>query len=412
MLKKLKLLFPILLILNSLLIGQVNHKIMSYNLLNYPGTDTTTRNPYFRTTIASVLPDILIVQEITSLAGVNGFLNNVLNTVSSDYAAGTFIDGPDTDSEIFYKSAAFTFLANNPISTSLRNINEFVLRENTTGDTLRIYSVHLKASSGTTNEQRRLSEVTMLRNYTDALPLGKNYLVCGDFNIYGSNEPAYQKLLDKTTSGYFIDLFNLPGTWNQAQYAPYHTQSTRTRAFGGGATGGLDDRFDMMLFSQAVIDTGGITYVTNSYTPYGNDGLHYNDSINRPPNAAVGQQIADALHYTSDHLPVFATFKFEGVTSVQLADAVNILYQFVLNQNYPNPFNPNTTISFSIPLNGLVQLKVFNLLGQELAVLVNEEKQAGSYEAEFKAENMPSGVYFYQLKAGDFIQTKKMILLK
>jgi endonuclease/exonuclease/phosphatase family metal-dependent hydrolase len=300
MLNKLKLLLPILLILNSLLIGQVTHNIMSYNLLNYPGTDTTTRNPYFRTTIASVLPDILIVQEITSLAGVNGFLNDVLNTVSSGYAAGTFIDGPDTDSEIFYKSAAFTFLANNPISTSLRNINEFVLRENTTGDTLRIYSVHLKASSGTTNEQRRLSEVTMLRNYTDALPLGKNYLVCGDFNIYGSNEPAYQKLLDKTTTGYFIDLFNLPGTWNNSIYAPYHTQSTRTRAFGGGATGGLDDRFDMMLFSQAVIDTGGITYVTNSYTPYGNDGLHYNDSINKPPNSAVGQQIADALAYSSD----------------------------------------------------------------------------------------------------------------
>ena len=130
---------------------------MSYNLFNYPGSDTTTRNPYFRTTIASVVPDVLVVQEMTSQAGVNGFLNNVLNIVSSGYAAGTFIDGPDTDSEIFYKSTKFTFLANNAIPTTLRNINEFIIRENSTGDTLIIYSVHLKASTGTTNEQQRFS---------------------------------------------------------------------------------------------------------------------------------------------------------------------------------------------------------------------------------------------------------------
>lgn len=125
------------------------YRIQSYNLLNYPGSDTTTRNPYFRTVIASVNPDILVAQEMTSQAGVNGFLNNVMNSVLSGYAAGIFLDGPDTDNAIFYKTAYFTFLANNPIHTSLRDINEFVLRENTTGDTIRIYSVHLKASRRT-----------------------------------------------------------------------------------------------------------------------------------------------------------------------------------------------------------------------------------------------------------------------
>ena len=109
---------------------------MSYNILNYPGSTSAIRNPYFRTVIANTVPDVLVVQEILSQEGVDGFLNNVLNIASSGYAAGTFIDGYDTDNAIFYKTASFTFIANNVIPTSLRDINEFVLSENSTGDTI------------------------------------------------------------------------------------------------------------------------------------------------------------------------------------------------------------------------------------------------------------------------------------
>jgi hypothetical protein len=299
-------------ILAGISFSQNQYTLMSYNLLNYPDPDTTIRNPYFRTTIAATVPDILVCEEMTSLSGVNGFLNNVLLPVYSGYAAGTFINGPDTDSEIFFKSDYFTFISNTAISTDLRNIYEFKLVENASGDTLRIYSVHLKASGGSSNEQQRLAEVNVLRSVTDALPSGSFFLVAGDFNIYGSTEPAYSALLNQSTPGYFVDLFNLSGTWNDAAYAPYHTQSTRTRAFGGGATGGLDDRFDMILMSQSIIDPDGISYIDNSYLSYGNDGNHYNDSINQPPNSAVGQEIANALHYSSDHLPVMASFRFNS----------------------------------------------------------------------------------------------------
>jgi endonuclease/exonuclease/phosphatase family metal-dependent hydrolase len=316
-------------ILSSAVFSQSQHTIMSYNLLNYPGSDSAIRNPYFRTVIQNTLPDILVVQEILSQTGVNGFLNNVLNFVSSGYAAGTFIDGPDTDNGIFYKTAAFTFLTNNIITTDLRNISEFILTENSTGDTIRIYSVHLKAGNTSSDEQQRLSEVTTLRNVTDALPVNTNYFVCGDFNIYGSNDLAYQKLLNQSTHGYFIDMFELTGIWNNPDYAIYHTQSPRVRQFGGGATGGLDDRFDMILMSQSILDVGGIHYVDDSYIPYGNDGIHYNDSINKPPNNAVGQIIANALHYSSDHLPVLVTLSFEPASInqilVNLNDGWNIL---------------------------------------------------------------------------------------
>ena len=85
---------------------------------------------------------------------------------------------------------------------------------------------------------------------------------------------------------------------------------------------------------------------------------------------------------------------------------------FSLSQNYPNPFNPATTINYQIPELSFVQFKVFDVLGNEIAILVNEEKLAGEYEVEFNGKELTSGIYFYQLEAGNFIQTKKMILLK
>ena len=88
------------------------------------------------------------------------------------------------------------------------------------------------------------------------------------------------------------------------------------------------------------------------------------------------------------------------------------LFEYALEQNSPNPFNPTTIIKYSIPKTSLIKLTIFDLLGREIHILVNEEKSAGDYEIEFNASNLPSGVYFYRLQAGDFTETKKMLLLK
>lgn len=85
---------------------------------------------------------------------------------------------------------------------------------------------------------------------------------------------------------------------------------------------------------------------------------------------------------------------------------------FALNQNYPNPFNPSTSIQYSVAGSQYVSLKVFNVLGKEVAVLVNEKKESGTYTVDFTEANLSGGAYFYRLQAGDFVQTKKMILLK
>ena len=90
----------------------------------------------------------------------------------------------------------------------------------------------------------------------------------------------------------------------------------------------------------------------------------------------------------------------------------NIVSQFELHQNYPNPFNPNTNIRYQIPERSFITLKVFDVLGNEVASLLNEEREAGNYESTFNAEGLGSGVYFYQIKSGTYYETKKMILIK
>lgn len=390
--------FIFLLLISFPVLAQDTILLMTYNLLGYPGTNSGTRNPYYKTTMTAVKPDLLVIQEVTSQIGIDGFLANVLKPVSPNYNKGAWLDGPDTDNGIFYDSTKFYFISNTRIPTELRDISLFQLKHRVTGDTLFIFSVHLKASTGTTNEAQRGREVDAIRSVTNSWPTGRNFLVCGDFNIYGSTEVAYQKLRAVTagTQGHFIDPIVMTGTWNQSQYAIHHTQSPRTRSFEGGTTGGMDDRFDLILFSQAISDTGGIEFLRNSYKAYGNDGTHYNDSINRPPNTAVGQTIANALHYASDHLPVIAKFVFkQSPTSVRDAELPD---DFKVENAYPNPFNPVTTLGWTLPQAGEVNLFIYNALGQVVTSRDLGYTPSGRGSYLFDASGLSSGVYFARIE--------------
>jgi hypothetical protein len=123
---------------------------------------------------------------------------------------------------------------------------------------------------------------------------------------------------------------------------------------------------------------------------------------------------AGKYQYRLKQIDFDGTFEYSNIIEVE----INSPTKFSLAQNYPNPFNPSTKISWQSPVSSWQTLKVYDILGKEVAILVNEEKPAGSYEVEFNnvetlhATSLPSGVYFYQLKAGDYIKTMKMILLK
>jgi hypothetical protein len=101
-----------------------------------------------------------------------------------------------------------------------------------------------------------------------------------------------------------------------------------------------------------------------------------------------------------------------GLLSDVKSDETTLPDNFKLEQNYPNPFNPSTTISFSIPVEGNVSLKIFNTIGQDIATIVNENLSAGSYSFQWNAQKLISGVYFYRLTSNKFTETRKMILLK
>ncbi len=102
----------------------------------------------------------------------------------------------------------------------------------------------------------------------------------------------------------------------------------------------------------------------------------------------------------------------ENLLYVSNENVEDVPIQFGLEQNYPNPFNPSTTIEYSVPATGLVELKIYSILGEEIAVLVNETQPAGKYRILFNAQNLPSGVYFYKIVVGDFSSVRKMAFVK
>ncbi len=114
---------------------------------------------------------------------------------------------------------------------------------------------------------------------------------------------------------------------------------------------------------------------------------------------------------TGDYDVILIKTNSNGAVGVKEADPVRP-DQYYLHQNYPNPFNPSTTIRFSVRKNGHTSLRVFDVLGREVATLVNETKPAGTYDVKFNANHLSSGVYFYRLQVGSFIETKKMMLIK
>ena len=103
------------------------------------------------------------------------------------------------------------------------------------------------------------------------------------------------------------------------------------------------------------------------------------------------------------------TFKYSDIVEVTINQIPN---DYSLNQNYPNPFNPSTTISYDIPTTSTVRISVYDILGKEIRLLVNEEKNPGHYEMIFEANDLAGGIYYYTIKAGEFSQSRKMILLK
>jgi hypothetical protein len=108
----------------------------------------------------------------------------------------------------------------------------------------------------------------------------------------------------------------------------------------------------------------------------------------------------------------YVKVNYLGITSATMGSVLNDYSGFVLKQNYPNPFNPLTAIAFFLPEQMHVRIIVYNAVGEEVITLVNEERPAGNYSINFIADDLSSGIYYYQIRVDEFVQTKKMILMK
>ncbi len=383
-------------------------RLMSYNLLNYPGSTGATRAPHFQTLVAATAPDLLVVQEMLGQAGVDQFLTQVLEPLEPGlWSAAPFHDGTDTDRALFLRTACAEVIAYGWLDTDLRDIDWWDLRLAEAGDTLRLYSLHLKASQGSTEEQRRYAECLVLRADLDALPPGRAALVCGDFNLYTASEPAWQ-LLRSEGAGQLFDPLGEEGPWHDSpSFAPVHSQSTRTTSFGGGATGGLDDRFDFVLPGAALLDGLGLELDPASYFALGNDGAHLNVSIVTGANSAVSPEVAEALHQASDHLPLLVELAWMDDTAVATLPAAPRL------DAWPNPFNPATRLAFSLPTAGRARLEVFDTRGRRVARLLDEDAPAGPLALDWRPTQLPAGLYLAALRLdGALLARTKLVLLK
>jgi len=234
----------------------------------------------------------------------------------------------------------------------------------------------------------------------------------------------------------------------EIQYGQKHLEDGNTRSFGAGnldvflvKTNVNGDMLWMKTIGGTEFERGSsirqtldgnfiITGFSNSFGVGQADVYliktdEVGDTIWTRTYGGVSDDYGNAVEETTDGNYIIAgrasSFSSNGLYDVYLlkvGTTTNVVKleggpnKYQLIQNYPNPFNPSTTINYQIPERSFVMLKVYDVLGSEITTLVNEEKPVGSYEVEFDAMSLPSGIYFYRLQAGSFVETKKMVLMK
>lgn len=308
--------------------------VMQYNLLNY-GNYTSyctsgnnnheQKDLYLKTITGHVNPHIFTVNEISQYEFYhNRILNEVLNIDGKNHyrkAALSNIANSYIINQLYYDSRKLVLHSQSVIQSFVRDINLYRLYYRgdglTQGDTIFINCivVHLKAGTTGSDKTDRATMTASVMNWLNKNTLPGNFLIMGDFNVYSSTEDAYQNLIAPVAQYQafrFYDPIDKPGNWNKNyDFAKWHTQSVSSGGNGCQSGGGMDDRFDFILASSPIMQgEKGITYIAGSYEALGQDGRHFNRSINdQPQNTSVPAGVLNALAYNSDHLPVILKLK-------------------------------------------------------------------------------------------------------
>ena len=232
-----------------------------------------------------------------------------------------------------------------------------------------------------------------------------------------------------TTISRIITLHKLLSDWGEGNSNAIGEEGTGAVSMGGDATW-IHTYYDTLFWANnggdfsnvlsAASSVGAINSYTWSSTPelvadvqswLDSPSTNYGWIIIGNENENTTAKRFDSKENTAESdRPILRVFYSHVITAAALSDGLPIRYG--LEQNHPNPFNPTTTIEYTLPRSGEVSLIVYDLLGKEVASLINGNMPAGNHRVSWDASNIPSGIYFYRLHAGDFIQTRKMLLLK
>ena len=396
--------------MSSGLVAQDTIRMMQYNLMYYTNNsgisdcnnstnNLDTKDAALKTIFHYVNPTVLCVNEIgPSMTYVNRILDNAINTDGINYYAHgllTNYSGGNIANMIYYDTRKLTLCNNYYISTSYRDINGYRFYYNSAeleqGDTvfMTFWVAHLKAGNG--YEEVRRTQVRQLLQKIESMGSPGNYVFSGDFNMVGAEEPGYQEMINYENSLYcFYDPIQQEGHWNNnSQYASCHTQSTHTASDGCFVTGGLDDRFDLVMVSPYLYyGSLDMQVLSNTYHAVGQDGNRFNGSVTSPQNTSVPSSVATALYQMSDHLPVVVDFKLNATTSI--ADRDNSFLMSVVN-----PVRDNLQISLQVEEESSFTFEIYSVNGQLLGAF-EQHLSSGKQEITLPFD-FPKG--FYVLKA-------------
>ena len=406
--------------------------VMQYNLLEYgnynsgfadcyeTNNNTQRKDECIRTLVDYVKPDILTVCEFgATQALLNSFMSHNLNINGVNYwKSDNIINYANSNiiNHIFYDSRKMELIRHVALRTNPRDtdIYELYLKTKTlqAGDTIKLVCIvaHPKAGQGYEASRRALMQIAM--DYVNQHYAADNVLIMGDFNMYGASESGY-RLLTQTYSNpqiCFMDpLYNVGGVgeWNNnSQYAQFHTQSTRSYSDECFSSGGLDDRFDFILMADEIaFSYNHLRYVQNSYHAVGNDGQHFNLSIDQYGNSAVPPVVAEALFDGSDHLPV--TMKIAVDMKLGIAENDKPILQATLA---PNPTKGEVKVFFHQPKDGTVRFGVYSLQGQVVAMETDYFGE-GEQQFELNLSDLTKGFYLLRIENEcGFCETLKLLM--
>ncbi len=392
--------------------------VLQYNLLNY-GNNTgycnsnnnnlSDKDGYIKTIVHYINPDIFTVNEISESPAIHQrLLDNSLNTGWTNYykmADFKKIANSDIVSMLYYNSKKLRYYSTTIAQSYIRDIIIFKLyyysNDLAQGDTVFLNCIvaHLKAASGTSNSNKRKIMAQNLMNYLSNHQDEMNYMLMGDFNVYTDQEPAFQLFVNNSNADIrFHDPINRMGDWNNnGSFADVHTQSTHSSSNNCASGGGMDDRFDFILISNDIKNKNhSVSYINGSYKAVGQDGNHFNNSINASPtNSSVPSDVLNALYNNSDHLPVTLKLKIDktlGIDQYKNTDFYSVKFN--------NPASQFLNVKLSSKTGGKVSLKIMELTGR-VVLNKNYNLQKGDNAFTVPVQSLAKGLYIITFTDGN-----------